>query len=359
MSTSEKAMEVWKNQLPSEAVTECLTRINEIALHLSKRKVEFLCGAGMSRASKLPLASDISAALASRLISSDPNSIRELSTKYPLEAIAEAFQKANEPPALKQLIEETLNARTALIHDGHRALESLASRGYINSIYTTNFDNLLEQPSFSTKAISITDSNVDSIVTNRSPNTIYILHLHGTVDTKCLITESQTYSLETPLSLLFKADIVTKWFVWIGYSLSDPDLRTIYLSMRDMLRSKELHRKPFVVHPLESEDLDDRNRHNLEWHLANKVWDARGATFLPGKAEIFLPALVEKVRRIDADKLVDLIIKKRAENPDNPRVEEKDSIWLEARNIAQKSELGDDIQAVEVLAEREGVSCKD
>jgi hypothetical protein len=185
-----------------------------------------------------------------------------------------------------------------------------------------------------------------------------VLYLHGTLESGYRLSESDTYNLDTPLARLMVADMVLNWFVWIGYSLTDADLRTLYLSTRDLLAREGLVKKPFVIHPLNPNESDSTKRDeakNKEWKLADAVWKARGVRFIPGRAEVFLPALVERVRRGWGDELAVKIIKKRLHITDNTPIPsaEVDKLWQSATKTSNG--IGDDIDGIEIIAESEGV----
>jgi hypothetical protein len=70
-------------------------------------------------------------------------------------------------------------------------------------------------------------------------------------------------------------------------------------------------------------------------------------------AELFLPALQEEVRRSRCDEFARAVVKRRGGDPNNPAELEK--AWGEARSLAEKSRLGTDLDAMEILAQRHGV----
>ena len=311
----ETDVEIWLDGLPQEAKDESLARLKQLASQVTERKVQILCGAGMSKGSGLPLASDLATMMVGEIIEGDrphspyPGHLKSLANKYPIEAIAEAYVQQMDEPRLRGLIAEELGRGTSNWHKGHFTLEALLNEGYIDRVYTTNFDTLIEEV-FTVRGFPITDQNIDELHEVFKKKRVPVFHLHGTIDSKCLIAESETYFLDTPLSRIMMADMVTHWFVWIGYKLNDIDLRTIYLSMHEVLSRKGIAKKPYVVHPLELE----KENQSSEWRLADKVWSARHATFIPGKAEQFLPALLYQVRRKDLDSLAEEIIAKKGGN---------------------------------------------
>jgi len=146
------------------------------------------------------------------------------------------------------------------------------------------------------------------------------------------------------------ADMVTHWFIWIGYSLGDIDLRSLYLSMRDLLaRTEDLIKRPYVVYPLTLTGAGQA----LEMELAAALWKSRGATYVPMRAEEFLPKLVEEVRRTKGKALAKELAKKHGLNPDSSA--DLDTIWQKAKELNKTLPVDDELNALRLLAQREGI----
>jgi predicted NodU family carbamoyl transferase len=73
-------------------------------------------------------------------------------------------------------------------------------------------------------------------------------------------------------------------FVFVGYSFSDPDIRSIFMRFRDALtlRSAE-ERDVFVVSPCATDE---------EFAVGKAIWSSRGAVWIPLSAETFFRNLV-------------------------------------------------------------------
>jgi hypothetical protein len=326
--------------------------LRTIASLVVERKVQFLCGAGMSKASGCPLAGQLAAEIVAAMLGETVTSdIRKLAELYPFEAIAGAYVQKRDRRRLTGLIERALEAGKGKKHAGHDALVYLADQGYIDRVYTTNFDSLIED-AFSTRAATpVTDDDAYLVHEARAKNEIPVLHLHGRLEGgKYLIAEGETYDLDTPLARILMADLVTHWFVWVGYSLNDVDLRSMYLSMRDMLaRTQDLVKKPYVVHPLGSGDVTAR----LELELATAIWESRGASFVPMTAEEFLPALVTQVKRFEGDKWAIRLALKFGFDPASD--EDLQQVWERARQLSLDLMLENEVEGMKALAQREGI----
>lgn len=351
------AVETWCNSLPLAAHSAARKRLTDLAQAVIDHRVQFLCGAGMSKASGLPLSSQLGVRMAKRLLlgnedAPDVPAISASAGKFSVETIAEAYVHELGSSELNRLIERVVQRGTGKAHAGHKALEFLASQSFIDRLYTTNFDTLLEE-GLGERGTAITDSDQDlrllhEIQEGRKGAAVPVLHLHGVVGRECLFLESNTHELDRPLAKLMTADMVTHSFVWVGYSLTDLDLRRLFLALREMLARHDRENRPFVVYPLTT----DATAQESEWQLADQIWKARGCHYLPGAAEVLLPALVSKIRRLRSDASVRKLVIKAGGDPEN------------ATEIATKTDeiakvvavgVGDFDDTVEDLARQEGV----
>jgi hypothetical protein len=352
------AVEEWVDKLPVTVRGDARSKLRDLARITIDRRVQFLCGAGMSKGSGVPLSADLSLRMMTRLLVGDDQVIDAATKKFPaiaakyaVETIAEAYKKRYGATELNLLIDSIVTAGEPKPHAGHVALEFLANNGHLKKVYTTNFDRLIESGlGERAKTISDTDSDLEAYATiqRSSRGSLPVLHLHGVAGGDPLFLESNTYELNRPIAKLMIADMVTDTFVWVGYSLTDLDIRGIFLALRDMLAHHGRVKRPFVIHPL----LTEADSQEYEWQLANKVWDARGCEFIPGTAEDFLPALVAQVRRTKSEGLVRLMIKKSGGDPGNA-----DEVDKKTSDIIKVCAAGvsDYDQTVEDLARQEGV----
>ncbi len=356
---------------PSESLGSGIrSHARGIATLLKQREVQFLCGAGMSRPLGLPLSVDLAKSFLADLFSLGASSkeeqdlLRKLASDYSLESIAGAYLETKDQVRLSRLIAESVEKATGDIHKSksHEALAYLANNDYIDRVYTTNFDLLIEG-SLGQRACTITDQNVSSLrhglerneKTNEETNEkIPVIHLHGTPGTKCLVTELETYQLDTPISEVLKADMVTHHFVMVGYRLADADLRAIYFQLQEKLKKGGYFRKPYVVHPLGRDGHDPVSP--FETDLASLVWKARGATFVPATAEELLPAIVESVRRLEVDEDAHKLAEKLGLDPRSG--DAINEVWNRARSFSSDMHIADEVTALKMLAQRHGIDVR-
>lgn len=327
------------------------TDLNEIVELFQNKKVEILCGAGMSRASGCALANDISIKIMKSFGNFSEKDVKILLSKYPFEVIASAFirKKSDNKLPLRELIKESLDECKGNIHSGHIALQFLNSQGYIGKIYTTNFDLLLED-TFKGKSRMINDSTVMDIEKALEDGDVPILHIHGTIENNdFLISEKETINLNTPLAEILKGDMVTKNFVLVGYSMNDPDLRTIYLFLKEMLMKHKVFQQGYIVYPLDT----DKNTQPFEIEFVRRIWEERGMTYIPMNAEDFFTTIVEKLKMANSRDLIISILNKRS--IDSRNESNIENVWKEAKEMANKMNTSNPHESIIAIAVSLGI----
>ncbi len=130
-------------------------------------------------------------------------------------------------------------------------------------IYTTNFDDLIERTYQELKL------PYEMVATPRdlalsTGNQTEIIKYHGdlTNDPSLVLTESQYYrrlNFESPMDLKFRADLLGKSVMFIGYSFSDINIRIIWFRLLDMMRGVDQTDLPtsymVIVKPNQVEEL--------------------------------------------------------------------------------------------------------
>lgn len=108
-------------------------------------------------------------------------------------------------------------------------------------IVTTNYDKILESaPEFNYMVATHTSDDLDSHIRANDPT---ILKIHGSVDepSKTILTRTDYARLhkEGALSLsVVRALMTTRTFLFVGYSLSDPDLQAL---LQDVFAARPNH----------------------------------------------------------------------------------------------------------------------
>ncbi|QIS43182.1 SIR2 family protein [Clavibacter capsici] len=205
--------------------------LSDLITKINPRQTALLLGAGASIPSGAPSGSDLARALFVR--GRLPGA-----ANYTLPEIAGLFEQRH--------------GRRALAEGVRAELQDLRPTGGLQllprfdwyRIYTTNFDTLVEQVyDSSPKALAVRRSNYDFSGT-QEPSAIDLFKIHGCVSEdvgfghrgRMLLTENDydTYaSFQEAAFRALAADILTKDFLIIGQSLSDPHLKQL---VRDALK---------------------------------------------------------------------------------------------------------------------------
>jgi NAD-dependent SIR2 family protein deacetylase len=273
--------------------------IGSIAEQLRKKRVGFLIGVGMSLKSGSIRGDELRYALLRRgLYQSErdmtreiENKIRKISEKYPLEAIAGAI--TDELPLkdeeLKELLTElAFKEEQPKPNEGHKLLSKIISRFKIKILFTTNWDNLIKSALGESAEVITRNNNriinLDKITEKKTA----IIHLHGTFEDMPLVKENDLMDLESPLLQLFLTELMSKVFVFVGYSMNDPNIKAIYYRTKDLLdRKKVINKKTYIVYPPE-----DHDKHEI--YINKKIWSARNIEYIPLSAEDFFRMLYEE-----------------------------------------------------------------
>lgn len=197
--------------------------ISELALAIREQKVILFVGAGISQNLGLPSFSELVEHLAQEL-GYDPEIF---STHGDYLALTEYYklEKGTIGP-LRSWIDRTWNTgidiRSSAIHKLIVDLE-------FPIIYTTNYDTWLEQAYDLHKKKFVKIVNVGDL-TKVTPQVTQIIKFHGDPedDSSIVLTESNYFSrldFESPLDLKLRCDILGKSVLFIGYSLSDINIR--------------------------------------------------------------------------------------------------------------------------------------
>jgi len=219
--------------------------------------------------------------------------IKKAAEKYPLESLASGILK-NFPfqhVSLTKLLKDVVfDEKKPQIHNGHNHMGAIINRiGLARMLFTTNWDNLLEL-ALGDSSESITNSNfMDKDLEKILSEKIGVIHLHGTFDDEPLFEEHKLMKPDQPLFSLFISELMTKSFVFVGYSLSDPNIRSLYFRVNEILmkQRKELKKTTYVVFPPEN-DIDRR--------VSEMTWLERNAIYIPMSGEDFFEQLHERIK---------------------------------------------------------------
>lgn len=300
-------MSLYPEYLGDEKKNKCDQAFERIAQALLIKRADFLFGAGMSAASKLPIGHQLAVQLLRKFFPAsapDPvpmEDLERLASAFPFEALAQAIEasrgkKRDDLTAdLKEiLLDPTYNVSAA--HHDFLAISCWDGNPSLNRIFTTNFDLLLEK-AFNARGVTITEKNTQEISKALRDEQIPILHLHGVLDEEYQITENDIFKpgFKALMGQFQAALTEADAFVFVGYSMSDPDFRKIYTHYRNEIEVRKRNDKlTYVVSPATDSQY---------YSLGSALWDSRGALWIPLDAIAFF-ARLKQVLQSDFDKSV-------------------------------------------------------
>lgn len=280
---------------------------DRIGKSLQRKKTQFLFGAGMSQGVGVPNGLSLARILlrdyfpdGATHVPSDER-LAELANEFPFEAIIGALEKL--PGARKEL---TATLKSIFLdpsfHPGtaHRDFLSICldeGVARLPSIFTTNFDHLIEDVLGDSLAVPISEDNAENIRDAQQSGKLPVIHLHGLLNLSGVVTDKyqiterdvfdQSYKI---LHYEFETALhYSDAFVFVGYSMNDPDFRHIYLKYQDRIAVRErIQKKTFVVSPA---------RDRFSYTLGKAVWESRGAVWLPFTAEEFFAHLKDHMSK--------------------------------------------------------------
>lgn len=220
--------------------------------------------------------------------------------KYPFELIVQTIrgeQIMDSKSDFRRELEQIFIQKATIKPKSYDAFESfLYAYGDISlmEIFTTNFDNQFVNALGKDKCKSIYFHNYyQEYYQAIKDKKIRIVHLHGGLEenTDYQITESELFENGDPRfrSLFERALFDSKAFVFVGYSLNDPDLKAIYRTYLKVLkeRTEEFDHPAYIVAPADNE---------FDYEIGSKIWKERKIKWIPLNASEFFIELLQFIR---------------------------------------------------------------
>jgi hypothetical protein len=208
--------------------------IDELAALISRKKVVLFAGAGLSVPLGLPSWSSLIGHMASEL-GYDPEVLVPEGADYL--QIAEFYK----------LERNTIGELSSWMDRSWQVTDDVLQKSRIHDqiveldfplIYTTNYDRNLERiHELKGKRFSKIKSVLD--VANALPDATQIVKLHGDFDDddSLVVTESDYFErlqFEAPLDIKFRADVLSRSILFVGYSLNDLNMRLLLYRLHKM-----------------------------------------------------------------------------------------------------------------------------
>ncbi len=280
-------------------VKECIT---SFVSALKEKNAAIFAGAGFSKASGFvdwkELMRDIAIDLG-------------LDVDKETDLIAIAQYHINERLGNRNIINQSIIdhfTKDAEVTENHKILAELP----ITTYWTTNYDNLIErslEAAGKTPDTKIISENI-CITKSKRDAVIYKMHGDASLPNDAVLTKEdyETYELNrSAYSIVLQADLVSKTFLFVGFSFEDPNLIYIFTRIKNLLGTKST-RNHYCIFKRETDPdklrkqefkLKDLNRYGIFAVLVDnysQITDIlkkidhnykRSHIFISGAAEVF------------------------------------------------------------------------
>ena len=221
--------------------------ILEISESIKEKDLAVLCGAGISKNSGLPLANELKRYILEKLPIDKKDIAEIMASNFPFEAFIETISKNTDISKILDVFED------GEPNTNHILIAKLAKKGYLKTIFTTNFDLLIERALEKEGLKEGKDFNVYcdedqfSEVDFDNLNKISIFKIHGSADNRDSIrltlkgVASKTLSDKRMKVILYLFSIGRhKKVLILGYSCSDefditPQLQSIEENQKEII----------------------------------------------------------------------------------------------------------------------------
>lgn len=271
---------------------------------LARGEIGLLIGAGMSIESEVPDGITMAKFMLRRAVlgayeekNEDYPNIDRLAEKYPFESIAEYLKEELGYHDVYDWLSNVAGLSKKKPNAGHRWLHEIQqsiSHRFPKTIFTTNFDTLIEDEFGEENALCITSENLEALREAHEKGKIAVVHLHGCIKhPKSIVTgEKSLLTLEGPLFDLLRGALATEVFLLIGYSLADTNLKRVFFDVQRVAETRQgLNKRTYAVFPAEGEPGD----RIAEAGIVRQIWKQRGVTHIAASATEFFDNLFEAI----------------------------------------------------------------
>lgn len=160
----------------------------------------------------------------------------DVDKEYDLVSVAQyIYNQSNSRNKITRLIKNHIKTNGE-VTENHKILASLP----INTFWTTNYDEYIEESLKSINKVYDAKKSVHDLSTemHNSEATVYKMHgdINRAYDAVLIKDDYEIYDKKNELfTLALKSDLISKTFLFIGFSFDDPNLETILSKVRIML----------------------------------------------------------------------------------------------------------------------------
>lgn len=208
------------------------TFINRFVKELEENNVALFVGAGLSTASGYVNWKELLRPLAKEL---DIN----IDQEHDLVAIAQYIKNENGRNNISQHIMDKISPLKQ-ITENHKILAKLP----INTYWTTNYDKLIEKAIEEEGKVIDTKYTIHHLSITKNKRDVILYKMHGDIDhpSEAVLTKDdyEKYHLKmAPYITALSGDLVSKTFLFLGFSFTDPNLDSIMSRVRAYFEGHE------------------------------------------------------------------------------------------------------------------------
>lgn len=225
--------------------------IKEFVNDLTENNVAIFAGAGMSRGAGYVDWAELLNDIANEI---------GLKVKIENDLISLAQYHVNERGGNAGLMKKILQEFSEEVEptENHRILARLP----ISTYWTTNYDTLIEDSLKQAYKVVDVKHQVDQLTTTRPKRDVVVYKMHGDVhhSAGAIITKAQYefyYATHAPFVTALSGDLVSKTFLFIGFSFTDPNLDYVLSRLNYHFGTTKKQHYCFIRNESKSPDDDD------------------------------------------------------------------------------------------------------
>lgn len=187
----------------------------------------------------------------------------------------------------RKSILNVVRERFNITYDGSRStyLDSIA-KSTINTIWTTNFDTLIEQ-SFenSGKETVVKNEDADFQIEFERQDSIEILKIHGDIKSKDIVITKNDYedfNITRKVAIKrLEQDFLTKSILFVGYSYKDPNIQAVVNNIRQLTEGKSKNKHYMILNKAKKKNdrklqqlwIQDLERYGIQVYVLEHGFD--------------------------------------------------------------------------------------